>query len=177
MVLHPCPRHVHEARHPIPHHDAWDAIVWILDNVETLGGDLRNLVIGGISSGANLAATVTQKFFTLGKNSENVLLKGQVLVVPWLLQPDTFPYHWFADAEKTSLVQCSGALGLPTKRLKWLSSVLGAQDITDSLLNPALADDKILQSLPKTAIIVAGGDPLRDEGLLYATRLKNNKYV
>ena len=93
------------------------------------------------------------------------------------MQPDAFPYHLFADAKKTSLVQCSDSLGLPTVRLEWLSSILEAADISDPLLNPPLADDNVLRSLPKTAIIVAGGDPLRDEGLLYATRLKELGYA
>ncbi|KAM3069010.1 hypothetical protein ACMFMF_008977 [Clarireedia jacksonii] len=172
-VLHVCPRHTHEAKHPIPHHDAWDAIEWIIKNVEILNGDPSKLVIGGISSGANLAAAVTHLLSTSSKYHDVVHLQGQVLVVPWLIQPAAFPNHLFTDKNKTSLVQCSSSLGLPTARLEWLSGLLEADDITDVLINPALADDKVLAKVPKTAIIVGGGDPLRDQGLLYATRLKD----
>lgn len=172
MVIHPWPRHIHEAKHLTQHHDALEALNWILDHAEALGGDISKLVLGGISSGANLAASVTQHLFASREGDRAVKLKGQVLVVPWLIQPDVFPYHLFADAEKTSLVQNSEALGLPTARLKWLAGLVEKEYISNPLLNPALADDGVLHSLPKTAIVVAGGDPLRDDGLLYATRLK-----
>lgn len=173
IVLHPCYRHVHEAKHPTQHHDAWTAIEWTIDNIGALGGDLKNLVVGGISSGGTLAASVTQRFFASGKGNGTVCLKGQVFTVPWLIMPDVFPYHLFADEKKTSLVQCADAASLTTERLKWLSSILEAENIGDVLLNPPLADDKVLRSLPKTAFIVAGGDMLRDDALLYATKLKH----
>jgi acetyl esterase/lipase len=180
MVVHICPRHINEAKHPIPHHDALDATKWLLDNASTYGGDVSNIVIGGVSSGANIAASVVQQFSSsaaANRKSSTVRLKGQVLLVPWLIQPDAFPYDQFVDKSKTSLVQCANALGLPTGRLEWLSSLQEAEDIADSALNPALADEKILGSLPKTAIIVAGGDPLRDDALFYATRLEKAGYV
>jgi acetyl esterase/lipase len=177
MVIHPCPRLVHEAKHPTAHHDACDSMDWILENAKSLGGDLSKLVISGVSSGGNLAATVTQQLSTSGKCDGNVRLRGQVLIIPWLVQPAVFPSHLFADKDKTSLIQCSNSLGLPTERLKWLSDNLEAGDISDVLINPALAEDKVLVKLPKTAIIVGGGDPLRDDGLLYATRLKDGGCV
>ncbi|EED21442.1 lipase/esterase, putative [Talaromyces stipitatus ATCC 10500] len=175
MVVHPCPRHVHEEKHPIPHHDAWDAMKWIIDHASSYGGDVGSLVIGGISSGANLAAYVVQQFSTANTTIYNennaVRIKGQVLIVPWLIQPNAFPYGQFIEKDKTSLVQCSNALGLSTERLEWLSSILGVEDIANPIPNPALVDEKVLGSLPKTAIIIAGGDPLRDDGLIYASRL------
>ena len=177
IVLHPCFRHIHEAKHPTQHHDAWDAMVWLLNHAHAFGGDLRNLVVGGISSGAALAASVTQQFCASGRGSEAVRLKGQVLIIPWLVQPDMFPYLLFADVKKTSLVQCADAVSLSTNGVKWISGLLEAEDIRDPLLNPALADDEVLRSLPKTALIVAGGDPLRDDGLIYATRLKQIGFV
>jgi acetyl esterase/lipase len=181
MVVHICTRHVHEAKHPIPHHDAWDATKWLLEHASTYGGDVGNIVIGGVSSGANLAAYVVQQFSTsaasIHEKNSAVRIKGQVLMVPWLIQPDAFPYDEFVEKSKTSLVQSADALGLSTERLEWLSSLLKAENIAEPTINPALADDKILSSLPKTAILVAGGDPLRDDGLLYATRLEKAGYV
>ncbi|KUL88621.1 hypothetical protein ZTR_05244 [Talaromyces verruculosus] len=176
MVVHICTRHVHEAKHPIPHHDAWDATKWLLENASTYGGDVGNVVISGVSSGANLAAYVVQRFSVsatvIHAKDSAARINGQVLMFPWLIQPDAFPYDQFVEKSKTSLVQCEDALGLSTERLDWLSSLLEAEDIADPTINPALADDNILVGLPKTAILVAGGDPLRDEGLLYATRLE-----
>ncbi|GAM42800.1 lipase [Talaromyces pinophilus] len=176
MVVHICTRHVHEAKHPIPHHDALDATKWLLENASTYGGDVGNVVISGVSSGANLAAYVAQQFSASAaathEKDSAARLKGQVLMVPWLIQPGIFPYDQFVEKSKTSLIQCADALGLSTERLDWLSSLLEAEDIADPTINPALVDDKILSSLPKTAILVAGADPLRDDGLLYATRLE-----
>lgn len=180
MVVHICTRHVHEAKHPIPHHDAWDATKWLLENASTYGGDVGNVVISGVSSGANLAAYVVQRFSAsaavIHEKDSAARIKGQVLMVPWLIQPAAFPYSQFVEKSKTSLVQCEDALGLSTERLDWLSSLLGAEDIVNPTINPALADDDILVDLPKTTILVAGGDPLRDDGLLYATRLEKAGY-
>lgn len=181
MVVHICTRHVHEAKHPLPHQDAWDATKWLLVHASIHGGDVGDIVIGGVSSGANLAAYVAQQFSTLSAAIHNgtnaVRLKGQVLMLPWLIQPDAFPYDHFVKKSKSSLIQCADALGLSTARLEWLSSLLQAEDITDLTINPALVDDEVLTSLPKTAILVAGGDTLRDDGLLYATRLEKAGYV
>ncbi|KAI7973689.1 hypothetical protein EIK77_004295 [Talaromyces pinophilus] len=181
MVVHICTRHVHEAKHPIPHHDALDATKWLLENASTYGGDVGNVVISGVSSGANLAAYVAQQFSASAaathEKDSAARLKGQVLMVPWLIQPGIFPYDQFVEKSKTSLIQCADALGLSTERLDWLSSLLEAEDIADPTINPALVDDKILSSLPKTAILVAGADPLRDDGLLYATRLEKAGYM
>jgi acetyl esterase/lipase len=52
------------------------------------------------------------------------------------------------------------------------SDLLSAEDSTDPLLNPALVPDEQLCDWPKTAILVAGMDPLRDDGLLFSRRLK-----
>ncbi|KAL3708228.1 hypothetical protein TMatcc_006212 [Talaromyces marneffei ATCC 18224] len=177
MVVHISSRHIHQVKYPTPHHDASDAIKWLLDNAGTYGGDVGNIVIGGISSGANLAAYVVQQFSTSAATARHrknraVRIKGQVLMVPWLIQPNAFPYDQFVEKSRTSLVQCAGALGLSAERLKWLSSLLEAENIADPVINPALANDKILSSLPRTAIITAGGDPLRDDALLYSTRLE-----
>ncbi|KAF5017082.1 hypothetical protein F66182_11040, partial [Fusarium sp. NRRL 66182] len=141
MVVHICTRHVHEAKHPILHHDALDATKWLLEHAIIHGGDVSNIVIGGVSSGANLAAYVVQQFPTLSATVHNgnnaTRLKGQVLMVPWLIQPEAFPYDRFAEKSKTSLVQCAEALALSTERLEWLSSLLQAEDITDPTINPA----------------------------------------
>ncbi|OKL62732.1 hypothetical protein UA08_01136 [Talaromyces atroroseus] len=104
IVVHPCPRLIHEAKYPTAHNDAWDAIEWILEHAGALGGDLSNLVISGVSSGANLAASVTQQFSVSGKDANSaVRLKGQILMVPWLVQPEAFPYHLFADEKRLRL--------------------------------------------------------------------------
>lgn len=51
--------------------------------------------------------------------------------------------------------------------------LLGAQDVTDALLNVALLPQEELRGWPPTVLQVAGADPLRDDGLLLAEKLES----
>lgn len=46
--------------------------------------------------------------------------------------------------------------------------------LTDVDISPALADDEILKNLPTTYFVILEWDPLKDENLIYAQRLKDN---
>jgi len=100
-------------------------------------------------------------------------IKGLVLCVPWLLQEVSFPYHLFRSREATSRVQCAEAAGMSKAVYDRLCDMLGAEDLADPLLNVPLAEDDELARFPRTAFMIAGMDYFRDDGLLFAEKLRS----
>jgi acetyl esterase/lipase len=58
IVVNVCYRHTPDWKWPNQHEDAFSALSWVFDNIELVGGDRRKLLVGGRSSGSNLAAGV-----------------------------------------------------------------------------------------------------------------------
>ncbi|KAI1382941.1 alpha/beta-hydrolase [Hypoxylon trugodes] len=174
-VVHVCYRHTPQFTGLTAWHDAVDGFEWVTAHTNTLSIDPSQLVIGGLSAGASLTAHVVQnELKRVRETGATCRIRGQVLGMPTLVQYEAFPYHLFADREKTSVVQCADAAIISMKRVKGFSHLLGRDiDPADPTWSPALADEKDLRGMPPTAILVTGWDPLRDEGLWYAQKLKN----
>ncbi|KAH6949704.1 Alpha/Beta hydrolase protein [Ilyonectria sp. MPI-CAGE-AT-0026] len=172
-VIHVCYRHTPEHKHPSQHNDAWSGLEWVLTHGKELGIDPSQVSVGGASAGATLAASVTLAETQLAhKESRAQRIKGQVLVIPWLVTHEQFPFELIAGREKCSRVQNADQATLPSSRLDLFTQLYAAADPNDQYNNFLFAEDHILGALPKTAIIVHGKDVLRDEGLLYAQRLE-----
>jgi len=45
--------------------------------------------------------------------------------------------------------------------------------MTDPYLSPLMADDSMLRDLPRAYVMTAGYDFIRDDGIMYAKRLKH----
>lgn len=178
IVLHPEYRHTDTVKFPTMFDDAWDAYNWIFENTEALGIDQDRVIIGGQSAGSGLAAaTVQQDLAACTDSSPRARVKGQILTIPWLMHPAAFPYDRFANYEHTSPIQCAHKSGLSQAKLDWFASLLDTSDVLDPRLNPGLRQHHELDGTPKTAVLVAGGDPLRDQGLAYATSLLEERSV
>ncbi|KAI4864186.1 alpha/beta-hydrolase [Hypoxylon rubiginosum] len=156
-------------------HDGLDGFEWVATHTDTLGIDPSRLVVGGVSAGANLAASVVQNELRRARETGSASrIKGQLLCIPNVVHKEAFPYHLFADREKVSLVQCADAAVIPKHRLALYTGLLGDEvDPTDRTWSPALAEEEELRGIPPTAFLIAGWDPLRDEALWYAQKLKN----
>lgn len=142
---HPFPAPVHACR------AAWDEALAELGRV---GVPAERVAIGGDSAGGNLAAAVCR--LTRGGRAP----RGQLLVYPAVDATRSCPSHReFAE----------GFL-LTDESIRWYLSNY-APDARDPLASPVLADD--LDGLPPAVISVAGFDPLRDEGLWYAEKLRD----
>jgi acetyl esterase/lipase len=176
VVIHPQYRHTDEFKHPTHINDGWDSFEWTLQNHEALGFDPGKLVIGGQSAGSLIAATITQRDAKIAQEvGRKCRIHGQVLTIPWLMQPQAFPYHQFADKNITSPVQCAHKVGLSQEKFEWFAELLQPSDPHDPLLNPGLQQGQELIGLPKAAFLVAGGDPLRDQAFYYAKSLEQAK--
>lgn len=176
-VLHVCYRHTPEATHPRQHDDAWDAFEWIVA-AATGGGalpgvDRSRLVVGGVSAGASLAASVVFREAALARREGRPgRVAAQLLVIPWLVHRDAYPLHLFADPDRASLLQCEASPTLPKPRYDMFTDLCQVRDPRDPLMNVALAEEEELRGTPRTAIVAVGWDMLRDEAFIYAGKLE-----
>ena len=178
VVLSVIYRHTDEHKHPAQIDDAWDAFQYVRDNSSTLEPAVyKHLGVLGISAGCTLAASVVLRELELSRSEPGYkrLIKGAVLGIPWLIHIDNYPFDLFKSREASAKIQNQETPVIPSARLQLFSDLLGAKDPRERLLNIPLLADEDLQDWPKTAFLVAGADPLRDDGLLFAKKLESTK--
>jgi acetyl esterase/lipase len=89
-----------------------------------------------------------------------------------LIHIDNYPFDLFTSRKVSAKVQNKDAPVIPAARLELFSSLLEAGP-TERLLNIPLLSDDELRGWPKTAMLVAGADPLRDDGLIFSKKLES----
>lgn len=147
-----------EFKFPAPLNDCFAAVEWVEKNIAQFGGDPKRMAVGGDSAGGNLAAAVT----LMAKTKGIPRFKAQVLLYPVTNHNfDTPSYRQYGD----------GYL-LRREAMKWYWGryLKHEADGQNPLASPLQAKD--LANLPPALFIQAEYDPLRDDGLLYAKRLK-----
>ena len=147
-----------ENKFPKPSDDAWAATRWVADNCPALGADPARIAVGGDSAGGCLAAVVTQR----AKAEGGPPLVFQLLVYPVTdMRDDTGSYRSFAE----------GYL-LTADSMRWFIRCYlnDESEKRDPVAAPLLAVD--VSGLPPAMVLVAGYDPLLDEGIAYAEKLK-----
>lgn len=144
--------------HPFPAglEDAVAATRWILDHGEALGVDSRRIAIGGDSAGGNFAAGVAQALRGARRQPS-----FQLLVYPATDATRREPSHRHFR---------SGFI-LSEDNIVWfLAHYLAGRELTrDPRVSPVFSQD--FSGLPPALVMIAGFDPLRDEGALYARRM------
>lgn len=151
-----------EYKFPIAVNDSYESFKWISENATQFGGDTSRIVLIGNSAGANLAAVISQK---AKKDNISKRIKLQVLNgLPVDLRPQNM---------ETSLSYQQNAIGyFQTKALCYFAvETYAPNQFNNPEVSPILTDD--LSDLPPAVIINAEFDPLRDDGVLYAARLRN----
>ncbi|MEU9251818.1 alpha/beta hydrolase [Streptomyces sp. NPDC048270] len=149
-------RRAPEHRFPAAAEDAYAALRWVGAHLVELGGDPRALVVAGDSAGGNLAAAA----LLLARERGGPAVALQVLVYPVLdAAQDSASYRTYAEG-------CF----LTAAHLRWFwEQYLGpGGDGGHPLASPLRAD---LTGLPPAHLVLAGCDPLRDEGRAYRRRL------
>ena len=137
--------------------DCEAALQWVAAHATELGGDPGRIAVGGDSAGGNLAAVVA----LLAREKGGPKLCFQLLIYPCVApEPETPSHHQFAE----------GYL-LTRKTITWFFKqyLRSSKDTLDPRYAPL--EEKDLSSLPPSLVIVAGFDPLRDEGVDYAKAL------
>jgi acetyl esterase len=151
-----------EHKFPAAVNDSYEAFKWISENAQRFGGDTSKLMMMGISAGANLVAVITQK---AKREDISNRIKLQVLNgLPADLRPE--------NMEKSVSYQ-QNALGyFQTKAMCYFAVENYAPGQTnDPAVSPILAED--FKGLPPAVIVNAEFDPLRDDGILYAAKLRS----
>ncbi|KIW83060.1 hypothetical protein Z517_02303 [Fonsecaea pedrosoi CBS 271.37] len=179
MVVHVNYRHTPDFRYPTQHNDAWDAFVWLGENIASYGGDRERVIVGGISAGGGLTASVVLRAQGRQKNDDRdspAKIIGQLLLIPWIMHPKAYPFDLLVSTERSSFHQNANAPVLPHSQIDMFLGVFDSEDTdpADIYLSPVLAPDDKVRGMPKTVVVAAGMDPLRDEALLYADKLKKN---
>jgi acetyl esterase len=140
---------------PAPLEDSWDALQWVAENC---GG--RPLIIGGDSAGGNMAAVLALR----ARDRGGPPLVLQVLVYPVTDHAmDTNSYAQHGSGDETFLT---------TDEMKWFWELYIVDPAArgNPEASPLRARD--LSGLPPAIVLTAGYDPLRDEGIAYAERLR-----
>lgn len=147
-----------ESKFPAAVDDALDAFAWVAKEAGALGVDPDRIAIGGDSAGGNLAAVVAQA----AASGAAAQPRFQLLIYPVTdLRCDTRSYDVFANG-----------YFLTRDVMLWFRShyLRGAADIEDPRASPLRAELK--GPVAPALIVTAGFDPLLDEGVAYARKLR-----
>ena len=166
-------RHTPVHRHPTQTNDAWDAFEWALSHLDDLGADPSQLLVGGSSAGAALASAVAVKH-NQSSQSQQKAIKGLVLGIPWLYHIAAFPFDLLSSKEVSAYYENRFAPILPRTMLEQYADLLFAEDPDETTLFVGNVEDDAVKGLPRTAFLVAGRDPLRDDALLFNEKLNRN---
>lgn len=145
-----------EAPHPAPAQDATSVLDWVFDHVDELGGDRGRIAVAGESSGANLAAVAA-----LHAREAGLPLAAQLLASPVTDFTRELP-SYVENADGYFLTRDD----LAVIRELHFTDPAAASGWTAS---PARAGS--IAGVAPAIIAVAGYDPLRDDGIVYAGRL------
>ena len=145
-----------EHRFPTAAHDAWDALAWLAAQAERLGADRTRIAVGGDSAGGTLAAVCA-----IEARDAGLPLALQLLIYPGTTAHQDTPSHaTYADDPVIDRAQ-----------IEWFfDQYADAAQRSDWRFAPLLADD--VDGVAPAWLGLAECDPLVDEGVLYADKLR-----
>ncbi len=160
MVISVAYRLAPEHPYPAAVTDAYAAFLWTYEHAKNFGGDSTRMAVMGDSAGGNLAAVVAQ----MARDLQGPSINYQVLLYP--------PTN-STDHDTDSYKKFGKGFGLTRDRVIWYTDMYlpHINDRYEPYASPLLATD--FRNLPPALIMVAGFDPLRDEGQAYGEKLKN----
>lgn len=146
-----------EHKFPAALDDALAATRWVESNASKIGIDPNRIAVGGDSAGGNLATSVC----LLAKSQGVPHIVYQLLMFPQTQIGSSFP----------SMSTYGSGYMLDRDAVEWsLEQYAPKESWTDPRLSPLLAVDA--SGLPPAYVMLAECDPLHDEGLAYAEKLR-----
>jgi acetyl esterase len=147
-----------EHRFPAAIEDCYAGTSWIAAHADEFGVDAARIAVGGDSAGGNLAAGVT----LLARQRGGPGITHQLLVYP--------NTDYLSDTP--SIRENNDPLLFNSTSVDWYwrNYLNSPEDGANPLVSPLRAPD--LTGLPAATVITAEYDPLRDQGELYAERLR-----
>jgi acetyl esterase/lipase len=146
-----------EARYPAPLEDCVAAYRWVAKNAAELSGDASRIAAGGDSAGGNATAAVTLKLIAAGEKPPKALL----LLCPWLEMS-------LASESMKTFAPDDGVLDTDIMTF-FRDCYVRPSDWADPFASPVRAD---VSKFPPTLVIAGAIDPLRDDALQFADKLK-----
>jgi acetyl esterase len=138
--------------------DCFAAVKWVEDNATELEIDPNDIAVAGDSAGGNLAAAMC----LLAKaNKDSPHIAFQMLFYPSIALTRDLLTRPFGTGYR-----------LDDRAIQWFYShyMPAGADAMDERLSPIAG--KAVSGLPPAYILTAGFDPLRDEAIAYAAKLK-----
>ncbi len=147
-----------EHKFPAAVDDAFAAVNWIQANAADINVDANRIAVAGDSAGATLSAVVCQ----LAKTLDGPSIAAQLLMFPMVQLGGKF----------ASLREFAVGYFLDKEVMEWFyhNYVPPGSNFADPRLSPLLAED--VGGLPPAYVMLGGCDPLHDEGLAYAGKLR-----
>jgi acetyl esterase len=146
-----------EHRWPAAAEDVYAVTQWAARNTGVLGGDSERIVVGGDSAGGNLAAVTA----LMARDRGGPSLAAQLLLYPVIAADfDTESYRLFGKGYYNPR---------PALQWYWDQYVPAPADRKHPYASPLNAD---LGGLPPAVVVIAGHDPLRDEGIAFGNALE-----
>jgi len=145
-----------EHRFPIAVNDSWAAMQWLGEQGAALGLDGTRLAVGGDSAGGTLAAVAALHARDIG-----LRLALQLLITPGTTAHQDTPSHR----------QFANGFLLEAEGIAWFfDHYIAHEDRGDWRFAPLNADDA--EGVAPACVILAECDPLVDEGVAYADKLR-----
>jgi acetyl esterase len=143
---------------PTAAEDVYAVTQWVAQHAQDFGGDAQRIAVGGDSAGGNLAAVTA----LMARDRGGPALAGQLLLYPVIAADfDTESYRLFGAGYYNPR---------PALQWYWDQYVPDPADRDHPYASPLRAR---LHGLPPAIVVLAGHDPLRDEGGAYADALES----
>lgn len=145
-------------QHPFPNaaEAGYEVLKWVFRQRTRLAGNGAQVYLAGEEAGGNVAAAVS----LMARDQAHPPLAGQILLSP-MLDP---------CVGTASLRQATGSATCCKWVEGWLSYLRNPRDAEHPYAVPA--GSLRLQGLPPTLVLVGPDDPMRDEAMVYVTRLQ-----
>ncbi len=137
--------------------DSYTAALWVNEHISELSENSKKIYVMGDSAGGGLATLVALR----NKKHKDFDISGQILIYPWVSGEFNFPS---SDLFKEGYVLSKKMLEVFRK-----CYINNPKDSQNPEFSPIYNSD--LSKLPKTILITASHDPLRDQGNSYAKKL------
>ncbi len=146
-----------EHKFPVASNDAWDALAWVHANALQLKIDAARLAVGGDSAGGTLAAACA-----IQARDAGLSLALQLLFYPGVAAHQDTPSHR----------RFAKGFVIDEEQISWFfdHAIRSPADRDDWRFAPLLAPD--VEGVAPAWIGLAECDPLVDEGVLYADKLR-----
>jgi acetyl esterase len=143
---------------PAPVEDAVAAFSWAHENAAELGADPDRIAVGGDSAGGNLSTALCLQL----RDSGGPLPAMQLLL---------YPVTDVVGGQRSRDTFGEGFL-LTRDDMEWFESHYIPDGIDDDEPRASMMRAEDVSGLPAAYVVTAGFDPLRDEGELYAARMR-----